>query len=77
MKNPLKKTKTELNLSNAQELLAAGAASGMVIGKFAGKKENLGGIIGSRFTLLIGGLIVALDDDYPKYQGSLMSKIIK
>jgi thiamine pyrophosphate-dependent acetolactate synthase large subunit-like protein len=65
MKNPLKKSKTELNLTNAGELMAAGAAAGMAIAAFAGKKGNIGGIIGAGFTLLIGGLIVAMDDSEP------------
>ena len=66
MKNLLKKSKSELNLSNASELLAAGSAAGMAIASFAGKKGNIGGIIGAGFTLLIGGLIVAMDEDASK-----------
>ncbi|NRT10869.1 hypothetical protein [Flavobacterium sp. 14A] len=65
MKNPEKRSKSELNLGNASELLTAGAAAGMAIASFAGKKGNIGGIIGAGFTLLIGGLIVAMDDDEP------------
>lgn len=63
MKNLFKKSKSELNLADAAELLTAGAAAGMAIANFAGKKGNIGGIIGAGFTLLIGGLLVALDDE--------------
>ncbi|NRS87744.1 hypothetical protein HNQ02_000651 [Flavobacterium sp. 7E] len=63
MKNPLKKTRPELDLSNATELLAAGAAAGMAVASFAGKKGNIGGIIGAGFTLLLGGIIVAMEDE--------------
>lgn len=77
MKNLFKNSKSELDLTNVSELIAVGAAAGMAIAKFAGKKENVGGIIGAGFSLLIGGLIVALDDESSKYQDSLISKIIK
>ena len=63
MKNLFKKSKSELKLADAAELLTAGAAAGMAIASFAGKKGNIGGIIGAGFTLLIGGLLVALDDE--------------
>lgn len=66
MKNPFKKSNAELDLSNVGEILAAGAAAGMAIANFAGKKGNVGGIIGAGLSLLIGGLIVAMEDDKSK-----------
>lgn len=63
MKNLFKNSKSELDLTSVAEILAAGAAAGMAISSFAGKKGNVGGIIGAGFSLLIGGLIIALDDN--------------
>ena len=66
MKNLFKNSKSELDLTNVAEILAAGAAAGMAISTFAGKKGNVGGIIGAGFSLLIGGLIIAMDEDSSK-----------
>ncbi|SHG44707.1 hypothetical protein SAMN05444372_10633 [Flavobacterium micromati] len=63
MKNVFTKSKSELDLTSVAEILAAGATAGMAISSFAGKKGNVGGIIGAGISLLIGGLIVALDDN--------------
>ena len=63
MKNPFKKTNTALDFSNVGNILSSGAAAGMAIASFAGKKGNVGGIIGAGLSLLIGGLLVALQDD--------------
>ena len=63
MKNPFKKTNTALDLSSVGNILSSGAAAGMAIASFAGKKGNVGGIIGAGLSLLIGGLLVALQDD--------------
>lgn len=66
MKNPLKNSKSELDLSSLSEILTAGAAAGIAVASFAGKKGNIGGIIGAGLSLLIGGLLVALDDSEPR-----------
>ena len=63
MKNPFKKSDTALDLNNVGKILSTGAAAGMAIASFAGKKANVGGIIGAGLSLLIGGLLVALQDD--------------
>ncbi len=63
MKNPFKKSNTALDLNNVGKILSPGAAAGMAIASFAGKKANVGGIIGAGLSLLIGGLLVALQDD--------------
>lgn len=63
MKNPFKKSNTELDLSNVGKILSTGAATGMAIASFAGKKGTTGGIIGAGLSLLIGGLLVALQGD--------------
>ena len=63
MKNPFKKSNTALDLNNVGKILSTGAAAGMAIASFAGKKANVGGIIGAGLSLLIGGLLVALQGD--------------
>ena len=67
MKNPFKKSNTELDLSSVGKILSSGAAAGMSIASFAGKKGNIGGIIGAGLSLLIGGLLVAMKDEEPKH----------
>ena len=63
MKNPFKKSEAELDISNVGKILSTGAAAGMAIASFAGKKGNVGGIIGAGLSLFIGGLLVALQED--------------
>jgi len=63
MKNPFKKSNTALDLNNVGKILSTGAAAGIAIASFAGKKANVGGIIGAGLSLLISGLLVALQDD--------------
>ena len=42
---------------------AAAAGAGMTIAKFAGKKEQIGGMIGAGLSLLVTGLIAAMDEE--------------
>ena len=63
MKHPFKKSNTALDLNNVGKILSTGAAAGMTIANFAGKKGNVGGIIGAGLSLLIGGLLVAMQED--------------
>lgn len=63
MKNPFKKSSNELDLSNVGKILSTGAAAGMTIASFTGKKGNVGGIIGAGISLLVTGLIIAFSDD--------------
>lgn len=67
MKNPFKKSNTELDINDVGKILTSGAAAGMAIAVFAGKKGNVGGIIGAGLSLLIGGILVALDEDESKH----------
>lgn len=62
MKNLLKKLKSELDLSSVAELLTAGAAAGMAISSYAGKKGKNSAVIAAGLSLLIGGLFLATDD---------------
>lgn len=64
MKNPLKKSKSELESKNIAEIINAGAVAGMTIANFAGKKGSTGGIIGAGFSLLIIGFLIAMEDDH-------------
>lgn len=63
MKNPFKKSNTALDLNNVGKILSTGTAAGMAIASFAGKKANVGGIIGAGLSLIIGGLLVAVQED--------------
>jgi hypothetical protein len=76
MKNPLKKSKSELESKDIAEIINAGPVAGMTIANFAGKKGSTGGIIGAGFSLLISGLLVAMEEDdvYKKPSKNYLSK---
>ena len=63
MKNPFKKQNSQLDLNGVGKILTSGAAAGMAIAQFAGKKGNVGGIIGAGISLFIGGILVAMEED--------------
>ncbi len=63
MKNLFKKEKTALALGDLSSLLTSGAAAGMTVAKYAGKDPKIGGIIGSGLSLLVTGLLMAIDDN--------------
>jgi FtsH-binding integral membrane protein len=65
MKNLFKKQNTELDFSSLSTILTSGAAAGMAIANYAGKNPKTGGIIGVGLSLLITGLIIAMDDAIP------------
>ena len=66
MKNIETKKTTELDFGNVSTILSTGAATGMTIAKFAGKNEQIGGMIGAGLSLLVTGLMVAADADIPQ-----------
>jgi hypothetical protein len=66
MKNPLKKKQQEFTLGDASSVLNSGAAAGIAIASFTGKKKNIGGMIGGGMSLLLTGLILMLDDETKK-----------
>ena len=70
MKNPFKKSNTALDLNNVGKILSTVAAAGMAIASFAGKKANVGGIIGAGLSLLIGGLLVAMEEEEPNHNSN-------
>lgn len=63
MKNIKTKKTAELDFGNVSTILSTGAAAGMTIAKFARKKEQIGGIIGAGLSLLVTGLIIAMDEE--------------
>lgn len=67
MKNPFKKSNSELDINGMGKILTSGAAAGMAIAAFAGKKGNTGGMIGAGLSLLITGLLIAMDEDDSKH----------
>jgi hypothetical protein len=63
MKNPFKKQNTELDFGSLSAILSSGAAAGMAIANHLGKKPQTGGIIGVGLSLLVTGLLTALEDE--------------
>ena len=63
MKNPFKKQNTELAFSSLSTILTSGAAAGMAIANHLGKNPQTGGIIGVGLSLLVTGLMTALEDE--------------
>lgn len=66
MKNPFKKQNTELDFSSLSNILTSGAAAGMAIANHLGKNPQTGGVIGVGLSLLVTGLITALEDEISK-----------
>lgn len=63
MKNPFKKQNSELDFSSLSTILTSGAAAGMAIANHLGKNPQTGGIIGVGLSLLVTGLMTALEDE--------------
>ena len=53
MKNPFKKSNTELDINCIGKILTSGAAAGMAIAAFVGKNGKTAGMIGAGLSLLI------------------------
>jgi hypothetical protein len=67
MKNLFKKQKAELDFSSLGPILSTSVAAGMAIAKYSGKNPKTAGIISAGLSLLVTGLITAMDDDSPKH----------
>lgn len=65
MNNLFKKQNTELDFSSLSAILTSGAAAGMAIANHLGKNPQTGGIIGVGLSLLVTGLMTALEDETP------------
>ena len=62
MKNLFKKQNTEMDFSSLSAILTSGAAAGMAIANYLGKNPQTGGIIGVGLSLLVTGLMTAMED---------------
>jgi hypothetical protein len=63
MKNLFRSKKTEMDFSNLSTILTTGAAAGMAIANHLGKNPQTGGIIGVGLSLLVTGLMTAMEDE--------------
>ena len=63
MKNLFKKQNTEMDFSSLSTILTTGAVAGIAIANHLGKNHQTGGMIGVGFSLLVTGLMTALEDD--------------
>ena len=63
MKNLFKKQNTEMDFSSLSTILTLGGAAGMAIANHLGKNPQTGGIIGVGLSLLVTGLLTALEDE--------------
>ena len=66
MKNLFKKEETQLDFGSLSTILTSGATAGMAIAKYAGKDPKTAAMIGAGLSLLLTGLIVAIDEDNSK-----------
>lgn len=65
MNNPFKKQNTDLDFSSLSTILTSGAAVGMAIANHLGKNPQTGGMIGVGLSLLVTGIMTALEDEIP------------
>lgn len=63
MKNLFENQDQQLDFNSLGSILSSGVAVGVAIAKYAGKNPQTGGIIGVGLSLLVTGLVIALDDD--------------
>ncbi len=70
MKNLFKKQKSELDFSNLGAILSTSVAAGVAIAKYSGKNPKTAGIISAGLSLLVTGLITAMDDEVPNHNSN-------
>lgn len=63
MKNLFKKQNTEMDFSSLSTILTSGATAGMAIANHLDKNPQTGGIIGVGLSLLVTGLLTALENE--------------
>ncbi|OXG05223.1 hypothetical protein B0A79_09105 [Flavobacterium piscis] len=63
MKNLFKQQNTEMDFTNLSAILTSGASTGMAIANHLNKNQKTGGIIGAGLSLLVTGLLLALEDE--------------
>lgn len=65
MKNLFKKQKTELDFNSLGAILSTSIAAGVAIAEYSGKDPKTAGIISAGLSLLVTGLITAMDAEDP------------
>lgn len=63
MKNLFKKKNSELDFSSLGTILSTSVATGVAVANYSGKNPKTAGIISAGLSLLVTGLITAIDDD--------------
>jgi len=63
MKNLFKQQNTEMDFTNLSAILTSGASTGMAIANHLNNNQKTGGIIGVGLSLLVTGLLLALEDE--------------
>ncbi|MCC9063574.1 hypothetical protein [Flavobacterium piscisymbiosum] len=66
MKNLFKKKNSDLDFKILGSILSASVATGAAIANYSGKNPKTAGIISAGLSLLVTGLITAMDDDNSK-----------
>lgn len=66
MKNLFKKKNSDLDFNSLGTILSASVATGVAIANYSGKNPKTAGIISAGLSLLVTGLITAMDDDNSK-----------
>lgn len=62
MKKLFEKESNQMDFSSLSTILTSGAAAGMAIANYVGKNPKTGGIIGVGLSLLVTGIITAMED---------------
>lgn len=70
MKNLFKKKSSELDFSSLGPILSTSVAAGVAIANYSGKNRKTAGIISAGLSLLVTGLITAIDDDSNQFKSN-------
>ena len=70
MKNLFKKKSSELDFSSLDPILSTSVAAGVAIANYSGKNPKTAGIISAGLSLLVTGLITAMDDDSNQFKSN-------
>jgi hypothetical protein len=70
MKNLFNKQKTEMEFNSLGVILSTSVAAGVAIAKYSGKNPKTAGIISAGLSLLVTGLITAMDEEVPNHNSN-------
>jgi hypothetical protein len=70
MKNLFNKQKTEMDFNSLGVILSTSVAAGVAIAKYSGKNPKTAGIISAGLSLLVTGLITAMDEEVPNHNSN-------